>query len=184
MNVLLSDEDDDSITPITESILRSHSLQYDSLVAHRLGMIDSEHTLGVVVVSPGPPDQDDDDDEELVMDDDDDVDVEEDRLDSASLELHGNKSADPDLLSQMLTNIQARLKNFEEILIDLRCQFTDMHQRDEDILKRMANLNDDIAELSLLESYDTSSRSAATGGGVGCSSDNYPDNYSDYGADH
>jgi len=127
-------------------------------------------------VSPVLDIEDDDDDEEVVGDEDDDD--EEEELNPGTLQLLESMTADPELVKQMLTNIQARFKNFEDILADVRLQLVEVHERDEDIVKRMATLNEEIAELNLLESYDTASaRSAAVAG------DSFADTYSDYGVD-
>ena len=118
---------------------------------------------------------DDDDEDEVVVDEEEDSEA----LDPTTMQLMENMTSDPELVKQMLANMQARFQNFEDILADLRCQLVETHQRDEDILKRMASLNEDIAELHLLES-EASARIGAGPGGVG--TDHYGD-ISDYAND-
>lgn len=92
----------------------------------------------------------DDDDDEVVGDEEDDEE-ENDRL--QALELM-DSIADPEILKSLLSNMQARFQNFEDILTDMRCQLVEMHSRDEAILKRMASLNEEIAELNLLDNFE------------------------------
>lgn len=91
---------------------------------------------------------DDDDDDDLVEDSD----PSHITLDDPLLDL-----SDHSLVEQKLNNIQERFKNFEDILAHIRCQLVETHERDNAILKRMAIVNEEIAELNQLESFDNKS---------------------------
>lgn len=111
----------------------------------------------------------DEDDEELEKDEDEEIEDEDCRLlqqadanlDNVQLRLmRGTASSDgddsDDLVAQMLANMAARFKNFEDILADLRLQVGEMASRDEEIIRRMALLNEEISEMHLLDALSTS----------------------------
>jgi len=160
----------DQLTPTTDS--SSSSILLATAQSIELGTLTKrfEMALDEEVVSP----ELDDDDDEVVEDDEE----EEDDLDPDTLDLLESMT-DPQLVKQMLTNMQARCKNFEDILADVRLQLAEIHERDDDIVRRMAVLNEEIAELNLLESYDASSRSA----GIAGPGDGFADNYSEFSAE-
>lgn len=77
------------------------------------------------------------------------------------LNLVPSSIGDPDdLVAQMLANMAARFKNFEDILADLRLQVSEVARRDEEIVRRMRTLNEEISEMQLLENV------LATSGGL------------------
>lgn len=142
--------------------------------------IDDEPSRG----NEGDDEDDDDDDDDVVRnevddedDDDDDDEVVVDEDPSSSLATgsgminHG--LADPiigiidhdfnqSLARQRISAIQSRMKNFETILTHLKCQLNNMHKHDNEMLKKVVTLNDEIAELNLLESYESSKLTSTT----------------------
>lgn len=129
----------------SNSLTLSESIEYASL------SITQRYERSQLLSSE--PDDDDDDDE--VVGDEEEDEEENDRLQATAATLQLMDSiADPEILKQLLSNMQARFQNFEDILTDMRCQLVEMHSRDEAILKRMASLNEEIAELNLLDNFE------------------------------
>lgn len=178
MSLQSASDNADQLTPTSDSsnsssilLATAQSIQLGTLTKRFEMKLDEGEEEGEVIT----PEPDDDDDDEVVDDEED----EEEDLDPDTLDLLENMT-DPELVKQMLSNIQARFKNFEDILVDVRMQLVDIHERDDDIVKRIALLNEEISELNLLESFDTASRSTT---GVAGAGDSFADNFSDYGTE-
>ncbi|XP_075676220.1 uncharacterized protein LOC142645027 [Dermatophagoides pteronyssinus] len=153
--------------------------------------IDDEPSRG----NEGDDEDDDDDDEDIerndVDDDDDDDEVVVDEDPSSSLATgsgmisHGlvdpiivDHDFNHSLARQRLSTIQNRMQNFETILAHLKCQLNDMHKHDNEMLKKVVTLNDEIAELNLIESYE-SSKLAATLTSTNSINNHQTENFSD-----
>lgn len=139
-----NDEDDDDEVVVDEEEEEGEEEENDALDALECDLVKK---TDLVELSDEKEEEEEDEEEEGKT-----IDSHEEDSEMRLLRLNSAGQLGPEqLASEMLANMAARFKNFEEILADLRLQLVEMRSRDGALLRRMAALNEQLSEMHLIE---------------------------------